>query len=956
MARTAPTTRSTRSSTARASIPFEQPPTTTESGTAPGGALFDTPRDQPPAELQRSQRSRKATERIATHRKERSQSQNTSAKILRTKARNAKKKQQIKKKKRVSSPNLSDTDWDDDEDEDDEDEGEDGSEDGSGEGKYSTLPRAIKSHPLFTDEADGEDRAEDGDDYEPEIISRGDTDLDASARSDRERSDRERLLEQLNNALDKDFSHRSTDELRSLWRAHRENQEAAANVEIHYPQITQLGSVEVAPPGGSRADQSGPSPTERGGAKRSFDNSLAAASKRPRLSANSQANPSTIDPPSSNPGSIAPPNFRENAPSPTVPSTSQQRPPAPLQRFPTASTLVDNPEPESPVAPLPPAPRVPAPALTSRAPTPARAPTRAPAPAPARVHAPAPAPARAPAPAPARVSAPGPVRAAPGPAPRGSTSAPVPRTVAATPARVSPPVPVPASTARAAASGIWAQAAARPRTPVPAPAPTPAARASTSRSAAHPPTHAAGSASDTRNGGGYRARASGGSRLPPVAEVAHTPAPHVPVPQASTSHPPYTDLMDDRAEQIAEAEAASSGKPRRGRKPKRTAANYYGDDRMLIPHTVKRQFGLAITEGAYNNRGMMIDLSEEGYVDVFKILLPHKELRMPDEYYFPMIADRGATSRGEVRNLTRPFIPNGKFCDIIHPTLTTEDEKHNEREVSLVHERLFHYKVRDPPSEPYSNPELLRVFAATLFYSSSSVGFVNRDLFRPVVPVPAIAFVLTNIEVCILEYRNGPHAPTNLNTSQQYAAYVGHARGLEAFGKRAPKRLLKLQEDLYKYAKAYARLPDTDDEEDLQDEDDDGWDDIRPDTPEPELPEGTELEPVDEPADEFAEPAAAPESPPWHEGPPTDWLPRLPAGWTEEDDIPTDEYERREREPEPESEPESEPELEHYEDGRLTARAKGKGRAQPEPESEPEPEPEPERRRRPHTTRPRYAH
>ncbi|KAG9124360.1 hypothetical protein FRC07_011918 [Ceratobasidium sp. 392] len=951
MARTAPTTRSTRSSTARASIPFEQPPTTTESGIAPGGALFDTPRDQPPAELQRSQRSRKATSRIATHRKEVSQSQNTSAKILRTKARNAKKKQQIKKKKRVSSPNLSDTDWDDDEDEDDEeDEDEDGSEDGSGE-----------------DGADGDDqdRAEDGDEYEPEIINRKDTDLDSGTTPERER-----LLKQLSNALDKDFSHRSTDELRSLWRAHRENQEAAANTEVHYPQITQLGSVEVAPPGGSRVEQTGPDQTERVAAKRSFDNSLAAASKRPRLSVNSQVNPSLIDPPSSNPGLIAPPVFRENAPSPTVPSTSQQRQPAPLQRFPTASTLVDNPEPEpepgSPAAPLPPAPRVPVPAPTSRAPTPARAPTRASAPAQARVHAPtpapacapapaparapAPAPARALAPAPARMSAPGPVRAAPGPAPRGSASAPVPRTVASTPARVSAPVPVPASTARTTTSGIRAQAAARPRTPVPAPAPAPTARASTSRSAAHPPAHAAGSTSDTRSGGGYRARASGGSRLPPVAEAAHTPAPHVPVPQASASQPPYTDLMDDRAEQIAEAEAASSGKPRRGRKQKRTAANYYGDDRMLIPHTVKRQFGLAITEGAYNNRGMMIDLSEEGYIDVFKILLPHKELRMPDEYYFPMIADRGATSRGEVRNLTRPFIPNGKFCDIIHPTLTTEDKKHNEREVNLVHERLFHYKVRDPPSEPYSNPELLRVFAATLFYSSSSVGVANRDLFRPVVPVPAIAFVLTNLEVCILEYRTGPHAPTNLNTSQQYAAYVGHARGLEAFGKRAPKRLLKLQEDLYKYAKAYARLPDTDDEEDLEDQLDDGWDDIRPDTPEPELPEGAEQELVDEPADEFAEPTTLPESPLWHEGPPPDWF--HPTPFNESDDIPTDEYEQREREPEPESEPE----LEHYEDGRLTAHAKGKWRAQPEPESQSEPEPEPERRHRPRATRPRYAH
>jgi hypothetical protein len=63
-----------------------------------------------------------------------------------------------------------------------------------------------------------------------------------------------------------------------------------------------------------------------------------------------------------------------------------------------------------------------------------------------------------------------------------------------------------------------------------------------------------------------------------------------------------------------------------------------GDARMLIPHTVKRQFAEAVVEGVYDDRGTMIDLSRTSFETMWKRLLPRKELHYPDDEFFEMVS------------------------------------------------------------------------------------------------------------------------------------------------------------------------------------------------------------------------------------------------------------------------------------------------------------------------------
>ncbi|KAG9086652.1 hypothetical protein FS749_003497, partial [Ceratobasidium sp. UAMH 11750] len=647
------TSRSTRSSTARS---LEQEPDTSQSGIEPVHA----PRETQTPVVTRSKRVSKPTDRISTHREQQAQHHVRSGNIKRGKARTARKAQ--KTKRRIKSPNLSDTDYDDDNEEETW-EDEDG---------------------INQEDADGGEAEDMGDEeYEPAPIAFEDTDLNLlNTHSDRARSDRDLLLERIEEATDKDFSSYSTEELRSFWRAYCAQQEADDEVEVQFPQITQAGTFELEP--------------------RVVSNQSPAVDKQTDL----------IDPPSSDPNPIAPPLFpartaqlaqgthpsgqaqgvgsatptasrallrTQNAPSPSLgPGGSQLLATTRLTSFPTATTVLD--EPACPPVRM---------ATPVAMPTPLRIATAAPSrAAPAPTHAAGPARTLAPATATTTVAAPA-RAAAPGVAPgRVPASAAAPAHPACTPASVAAPTRAAApSAAPARVLSIRAPApvAAPARAPAPA-AHTPAPAAGPSRPPAGPrPLPAALAVACAPVGASSRLpapRASPrvGSRLLSVPEEPDWnvnlggPAPGVPA--RVRPYIPYTDLLDDRAEEIAEAEARQVGRPATGRKPKHTAKDYQGDARMMIPHTVKRQFALAVTGGAYDNRGIMVDLSQLAYEQTFPALFPTKELQYPDEHYFPMITNRGATERGDVRKRIRPVVHNN-IAKFIHPPMTSGDIEHN---------------------------------------------------------------------------------------------------------------------------------------------------------------------------------------------------------------------------------------------------------------------------------------
>ncbi|KAG8726849.1 hypothetical protein FRC10_006679, partial [Ceratobasidium sp. 414] len=322
MARTA---RSTRNSTTRTSNTLEQEPDATQSGIEPA----DAPEEMQSASVpKRSKRVSKPTERISTHGapvgyeltrlttvEQQAKRHVRSGSIKRTKARTTRKAQK-KKKKRIESPNLSDTDFTGDNDDDD------ANDDANDLWEDDDLNESAAG-------LDGGYAVAENEEYEPEILALEDTDISvpdmcSDINAPDTHSDCDLLLERLQEATDKDFSSYSTKELRDFWKAFCDDQEAIDEVEVQYPQvqpsalltlyntnmksqITQVAAFEIAPRVLSNPSPAVAKQPER--AKRTLAESVDVVSKRACLSVDANANPSLIDPPSPNPQSIAPPAF-----------------------------------------------------------------------------------------------------------------------------------------------------------------------------------------------------------------------------------------------------------------------------------------------------------------------------------------------------------------------------------------------------------------------------------------------------------------------------------------------------------------------------------------------------------------------------------------------------------------------------------------------------------------------
>ncbi|KAG8737393.1 hypothetical protein FRC10_008248, partial [Ceratobasidium sp. 414] len=130
-----------------------------------------------------------------------------------------------KKKKQVSSPNLSDTDYTSNND-DDNDEWE------------VDLNRSVTG-------LDDKDKGEEEEEHEPDLVSLNDTNIDfLNKRTDCD------LLECLEEATRKDFNQCSTQDLQTYWKAYSEDQEAVNETEVQYPQIQRLETYEMSPGAG----------------------------------------------------------------------------------------------------------------------------------------------------------------------------------------------------------------------------------------------------------------------------------------------------------------------------------------------------------------------------------------------------------------------------------------------------------------------------------------------------------------------------------------------------------------------------------------------------------------------------------------------------------------------------------------------------------------------------------
>ncbi|KAF8596362.1 hypothetical protein BDV93DRAFT_66635 [Ceratobasidium sp. AG-I] len=157
--------------------------------------------------------------------------------------------------------------------------------------------------------------------------------------------------------------------------------------------------------------------------------------------------------------------------------------------------------------------------------------------------------------------------------------------------------------------------------------------------------------------------------------------------------------------------------------------------------------------------------------------------------------------RGEVKRRIRTIVQYG--FGFRNPAVGRADIKHNKRLAKKLGANIFHCRDHVPDSNYYEHPEFVRAIGAGLFWDPESLGVVFRTRFK-VVPLPAVALILTMMQASIDEWKLGSLKLEELDADKQQVEYERHLISLYEYERVAESRLTRFREKWFEAGLEYA--------------------------------------------------------------------------------------------------------------------------------------------------------
>ncbi|KAG8732171.1 hypothetical protein FRC10_001172 [Ceratobasidium sp. 414] len=235
-------------------------------------------------------------------------------------------------------------------------------------------------------------------------------------------------------------------------------------------------------------------------------------------------------------------------------------------------------------------------------------------------------------------------------------------------------------------------------------------------------------------------------------------------------------------------------------------------------------------EGAYENPETFRSWAHNAYRETWGLEAPEDEYEPPPKAVLTIIMRRASWLRTKVRERIKVIVQYG--FEFRNPAIHRPDIKYNRRLAEKLAPNVFHCKDLKPNTDQYEHPLFIRAICAGLFWDPESIGVVYHAKFKPV-PIPAVALVLTMMQVCIEEWALGQFKSQALDVEKQQVVYEKHLLGLYEYERIAGARLTRFREKWFSSGREYSRA--------VLDGDDNGAVKpytlachVRPDTPPPE--------------------------------------------------------------------------------------------------------------------------
>ncbi|KAF8597529.1 hypothetical protein BDV93DRAFT_596573 [Ceratobasidium sp. AG-I] len=232
-------------------------------------------------------------------------------------------------------------------------------------------------------------------------------------------------------------------------------------------------------------------------------------------------------------------------------------------------------------------------------------------------------------------------------------------------------------------------------------------------------------------------------------------------------------------------------KPKRSAKPK--LSDYPGIGEVAsaaIPYFLATVFA----EGAYENLETFRSWALDSYRLTWELEFPEYEYEAPPKDVLTIMTRRVSWLRGEVKKRIRVIVEYGH--GFRNPATSRVDIKHNRRLAKKLGPEAFHCRDLVPNTDHFEHPQFVRAIGAGLFWDPESLGVVFKDRFK-VVPIPAVALILTMMQACIDEWRLGSFKSIDLDADKQQVEYERHLLGLYQYEVTAEPRLTRFRKNWF---------------------------------------------------------------------------------------------------------------------------------------------------------------
>ncbi|KAG9087382.1 hypothetical protein FS749_002950 [Ceratobasidium sp. UAMH 11750] len=228
---------------------------------------------------------------------------------------------------------------------------------------------------------------------------------------------------------------------------------------------------------------------------------------------------------------------------------------------------------------------------------------------------------------------------------------------------------------------------------------------------------------------------------------------------------------------------------------------YPGTRGKAASRAIPKLLSTATRMGVYQEYDTYIKWARNAYRRVWAKHYPHLSYKDPPLDLLRTIVLRVSGLRTDVKKRIRELIMY--LFEFINPGSSVRLITANQHLFSRLYPNTFHCRDLKTDVDQFEHPAFIRAICVAFFWHHDSFAVREHKKFK-VLPLPAVAFVLTMMQDCLKEWETGVFRARDNDFKAQRDMFDAHLQSLHEYRKTAHLRLHRFQRKWFKKGMKHA--------------------------------------------------------------------------------------------------------------------------------------------------------